>query len=110
MAPVHLHSPARIEALLCCHFLALLIHALIERQIRAAMTNTGTAAVALYPEDRDCPAPSAARTLDIFADLTRHHLHQNGRPVQIFEPQLDTRQRAVLGLLGVHRNAYQHSR
>jgi hypothetical protein len=110
VTPVHLHSPARIEALLCCHFLALLIHALIERQIRAAMTNTGAATIALYPEDRDCPAPSAARTLDIFADLTRHHLHQNGRPVQIFEPQLDSRQRAVLGLLGVPRSAYQHSR
>jgi transposase len=30
-APMHLHSPARIEALLCCHFLALLTTALIER-------------------------------------------------------------------------------
>jgi transposase len=110
VAPVHLHSPARIEALLCCHFLALLVHALIERQTRTAMHSAGTAAIALYPEDRDCPAPSAARILDIFADLTRHHLFQHGRLVQVFEPRLDTRQRAVLRLLGVPRTAYQHSR
>jgi transposase len=107
VAPVHLHNPARIEALLCCHFLALLVHALIERQIRAAMTLAGTAAIALYPEDRDCTAPSAARTLDIFADLTRHHLHHNARPVQTFEPRLDPRQRAVLRLLNIPLSTYR---
>jgi len=36
VAPVLLRDPARIEALLCCHFLALLVEALIERQIRLA--------------------------------------------------------------------------
>ena len=65
VAPMHLHSPARIEALLCCHFLALLTTALIERQTRTAMTTKGLTAIGLYPEDRDCPAPSAARILDI---------------------------------------------
>ena len=109
VAPMHLHSPARIEALLCCHFLALLASALIERQIRAAMATAGSTAIALYPEDRDCPAPSAARILDIFAGLSRHHLYQNSRPVQVFNPQLDTRQRAVLRLLGVPTTAYQHN-
>ena len=108
VAPMHLHSPARIEALLCCHFLALLVHALIERQIRTAMATTGHTTIALYPEHRDCPAPSAARILDILADLSRHHLYQNGRPVQTFHPQLDTRQRAVLRLLGIPPTAYQH--
>lgn len=110
VAPMHLHSPARIEALLCCHFLALLTHALIERQIRAAMATAASPTIALYPEERDCPAPSAARVLDIFADLTRHHLHQNGRTVQTFHPQLDPRQRQVLRLLGIRPTPYQHSR
>jgi transposase len=110
VAPMHLHNPARIEALLCCHFLALLTHALIERQIRAAMTTAGSPAIGIYPEDRDCPAPSAARLLDIFAGLDRHHLHQHGRTVQVFDPQLDTRHRAVLRLLGIRATAYQHSR
>ncbi|MCA1698985.1 MAG: hypothetical protein LC790_08820 [Actinobacteria bacterium] len=109
VAPVRLHSPARIEALLCCHFLALLTHALIERQIRTAMTASGTTAINLYPEERDCPAPSAARVLDIFADVTRHQLHHAGRLVQTFEPDLDARQRAVLRLLGLSANAYRIS-
>jgi transposase len=107
VAPVNLHSPARIEALLCCHFLALLTHALIERQIRRAMHTAGQPSIALYPEHRDCPAPSAARILDIFANLIRHHLYQNGQLEQSFQPQLDTRQRAVLRLLAIPQNTYQ---
>jgi transposase len=110
VAPMHLHSPARIEALLCCHFLALLTHALIERHIRAAMAAAGHKTIGLYPEARDCPAPSAARVIDIFADLARHHLHQNGRTVEVFDPQLDARQRQVLRLLGIRPTIYQHSR
>jgi transposase len=110
VAPVQLHSPARIEALLCCHFIALLVHALIERQIRTAMAKAGLATIGLYPEDRDCTAPSAARIIDIFADLARHHLYQRGRPVAVFDPQPDSRQRAVLRLLGLPTSAYQQSR
>ncbi|HQR81164.1 MAG TPA: hypothetical protein PLT68_13195 [Actinomycetota bacterium] len=37
VAPMFLPDPARIEALLACHFIAMLIQALIERQIRTAM-------------------------------------------------------------------------
>jgi len=37
-APVTLKSPARIAALLACHFIALLCCCLIERELRAAMT------------------------------------------------------------------------
>src|SRR5665648_958368 len=36
-APVLLHSPARIEALFCCQFLAMLICALIEHEVRTGM-------------------------------------------------------------------------
>lgn len=107
VAPVRLHTPVRIEALLCCHFLALLVHALIERQIRTAMRAAGTRTIALYPEERDCPAPSASRVLDIFAGLTRHHLYRHGQLVQVFEPELDPRQRAVLRLLEVPLSCYR---
>jgi hypothetical protein len=72
VAPVFLHDPARIEALLRCHFIAMLIHVLIERQIRQAMKSKEIKQLSLYPEDRGCPAPTAARILDIFTSLARH--------------------------------------
>jgi transposase len=104
--PLWLHHPARIEALFCCQFIALLLGALIEREIRTAMRTANTAHIPLYPELRACPAPSAERILDIFADLTRHELHHDGELIQTFEPQPTALQQQVLDLLGVPATSY----
>jgi transposase len=59
VAPVFIEQPHRIEALLLCHFLAMLTEALMEREIRASMKTFGRTSLPLYPESRDCPSPSA---------------------------------------------------
>ena len=105
-APLLLRNPARIEALFCCQFLALLLAALIERQIRAAMTAAATRDIPLYPELRGCTAPSTERILEIFADLTRHELYRDGHHIQTFEPEIDPLQQQVLDLLDVPTSAY----
>ena len=105
-APVLLRSPARIEALFCAQFLALLLGALIEREIRTAMAAAATRDIPLYPELRACTAPSTERILEIFTDLTRHELRRDGRHVQTFEPDLDPLQRQVLDLLAVPTTSY----
>ncbi|MGB8021215.1 MAG: hypothetical protein WCF04_08315 [Candidatus Nanopelagicales bacterium] len=46
-APVLLHNPARIEALFCCQFLALLVSALIEREVRTGMRRADLADIPL---------------------------------------------------------------
>ena len=106
VAPMFLRDPARIEGLLCCHFIAMLIQALIERQIRTAMAKTGLAELSLYPEDRGCTAPTAARVLDIFTGVARHHLLRDGQPVQTFQPELTDLQRQVLDLLDIPETTY----
>jgi len=105
-APVTLHSPARIEALFACHFIALLCCCLIERELRAAMTSEGVAELPLYHEDRCCTAPTAARIFDHFADIQRHHLTREDQHVQTFEPQLTPLQQQLLDLLGLPASAY----
>ena len=105
-APVLLHNPARIEALFCCQFLALLLGALIERQIRTAMAAATTANLPLYPELRACTAPSTERILEIFADLTRHELYHDGQHIQTFQPDLTPLQRQVLQLLDIPASSY----
>lgn len=104
--PVLLHNPARIEALFCCQFLALLIAALIEREIRNNMAKAQTAAIPLYPEWRACPAPSTERILEIFAELTRHQLRDQAQVVQAFEIELTELQTQTLNLLGVPTTDY----
>jgi transposase len=107
VAPVFLHHPARIEGLLCCHFIALLIQALIERQIRHAMAHRGLRQLSLYPEDRGCAAPTTARVLEIFTGLARHHLiDRQGHLVQTFHPELTELHALVLDLLGIPHSVY----
>jgi len=106
VAPVCLQTPQRIEALLLCHFFAMLAEALIEREIRASMKSAGLAGIPLYPELRDCPCPSAPRILEIFRDVQRHELISEGEVVQSFEPQLTALQEQVLELLHVPASVY----
>jgi transposase len=105
-APVTLKSPARIEALFACQFIALLCCCLIERELRAAMTRQHVTDLPLYPEDRSCTAPTAARVFDHLAPLQRHRLTRDGQPVQTFQPQLTPLQAQLLELLGLPANAY----
>ena len=104
--PLLLHNPARIEALFCCHYLALLAGALIEREIRTAMATAGTSDIPLYPELRACTAPSAARILELFSDLTRHQLRHDGHIVQTFHPEPSPLQDQVLELLKIPATSY----
>lgn len=106
VAPVYLETPHRIEALLLCHFLAMLTEALIEREIRDSMKAQGLTGIPLYPELRNCPAPSAPRILEIFTGLQRHQLHAGDDVAQIFEPELTPLQHQVLDLLHVPANVY----
>lgn len=105
-APVYLKTPARIEALFLCHYIALLTTALIERELRHAMTRENITELALYPEQRACKHPTAARTLETFDNLTRHHLHRDGLHIQTFAPELTPLQAQLLNLLDVPDTAY----
>lgn len=104
--PVSLETPHRIEALLPRHFLTLLAQALIEREIRTTMNTEALAGIPLYPELRNCPAPSAPRILEIVSNVARHHLVRGNEVVQVFEPQLTPLRQKVLDLLHVPATVY----
>lgn len=107
VVPMWLKNVDRIEAILLLYFVALLVRALIEREVRQRMKAEDLDAIPLYPEDRDCPAPSAERILAIFATVQRHELFDQGRLVKTFEPELTATQRRVLKLLGLSPSIYR---
>jgi hypothetical protein len=109
-APVLLKNPAPIEGLFCCQFLTLLVAALIERQVRTPMAAAALDNIPLYPELRDCTAPSTQRILEIFTNPARHHLHRDAVLVKTFEPELTTQQQQILDLLGLAPTAYTQHR
>jgi len=65
------------------------------------MAHATLTGIPLYPEFRDCPAPSAERILEIFAPLSRHHLYHHDTLLETFEPELTTQKQQVLDLLSV---------
>ena len=108
VAPVFLKNEGRIEALFTLYFLALLVQALIERELRLAMRREAIAQLPLYPEQRQCVHPTTEQVLRLFSLTQRHTLIDSAAsPVQVFDAELTNLQCQVLKLLGVTGDAYR---
>lgn len=107
IAPVLLKNEARIEALFTIYFLALLVQALIEREVRLAMEREGIEHLPLYPEERASHHPTSLQILRLFSLPERHLLYRRGRLVEVFDPELSELQRQILRLLSVPPTAYR---
>ena len=109
IAPVLLKNEGRIEALFFVYFLALLVQALIERELRRAMQREQITSLPLYPEERTTQRPTAEQILRLFSLTQRHKLVHDGQRIQTFEPELTALQEQVLTLLGVPVSAYREA-
>ncbi len=67
VAPLFLKNPERIAGLLCILVWALMVLALMERQVRRSLK--GKPLYGLYPENRPSPAPTGPAVLDCFSTL-----------------------------------------
>jgi transposase len=106
VVPANFKSPERIEAYLFLYFIAVTVHALIERQVREAMKARDLQSIPLYPEERECRAPTADKILGLFGPLRRHRLFESDRPVKTFWDELTGVQRTVLELLEIPTSVY----
>ncbi len=104
--PVYLQNIGRLEAFLFLEFIALMVHALIERQMRAAMETDGIEALPLYPEDRSCDAPTTTRLIDLFQSVQCHRLRDGEVVIQEFAPELTDLQETMARLVGLGPGAY----
>jgi transposase len=105
-APLTLKSDARLDALGFCLYVALLVHALVERELRRAMAAKGIASLPLYYEDRACTAPTAARVIELLEPLSATGVLHAGELLAISPPEPDALQRQILSLLKVPLRAY----
>jgi transposase len=109
-APLTLKSDARIDALGFCLYVALLVHALVERELRRAMAAEGIASLPLYYEERACSYPSAARVFEILDPLCSTAVFHTGDLLTVSAPTLDPLQRQILSLLNVPHDTYDRLR
>lgn len=107
IAPVFLKNEGRIEAFFFLYFLALLVQALVEREMRLGMERHGIEELPLYPEDRRCRRPTARRIFQLFSLAQRNVLLDGEEVVQVFDPQLTELQLQVLKLLKLSELIFQ---
>ena len=96
----------RIEATMFAFFIALMIQALIERQVRNQMADRNIPAIALYPEDRDASHPTTAKIMGIFADISTYRLTSSTREIKDFRDDLTEVQRTILSFLNISEETY----
>jgi len=106
VAPVYLKEARRIQGLLCIYFLAQLVQALLERELRRAMERDELDSLPLYPEGRPCRRPTTRKLIDLFEPVQRHTLTVRGHDSTTFVTELTALQRRILKLLGIPANPY----
>ncbi len=104
--PVYLKSNERIDAFAFLAYVAVLLHALIERELRQAMRERDIGELPLYPEGRACKAPTAARVIEILEPLSAYELVAGKEVLKRYDPTLSSLHRQVLDLLSIPKAAY----
>jgi transposase len=107
IAPVLLKNEGRIEALFFVYFVALLVQALIERDLRRAMKRENVEDLALYPEERRSRRPTSEQVLRLFGLAERHVVLRRGQVLGVCEPELTDLQKEILRLLAIPTTAYR---
>lgn len=109
--PVNLKSATRIEAILLLYFLAQLVVALIERQLRMAMKAEGIEQLPVYPEERGSPRPTAQQVFRVLDGLRCHRLTSpSGTVHQTYTDDLTPRQATLARLLSISPKTYFDAR
>lgn len=98
VTPMFLKNPVRIAGLLCILVWALMVLALMERQVRRKLK--GQPLYGLYPENRPSPAPTGPAILQWFANWSVVIAKARGQEARRLAEPSDT-QRRLLVLLGI---------
>jgi transposase len=98
--PLWLKRPDRLETLVFLIMVAVLVLALIERQVRRAIAQTGHKISGLMPEHRDTTTPKGSRLLKAFASLSVVKITQ-GHHVRYLLSELSSVQRQIIQALGL---------
>lgn len=106
VAPVFLKKPRRVVALLDVYFVAIMLAALLERQVRSAMRRRDMTKIPILPEGRSTATPTAPRILENFADASWHSFREGDRSINS-PVELSAAGSVLLDLADVPRELYR---
>ena len=105
-APLLFKRVTRIEANLFVFFIALIIQALIEREVRTKMGIHGLSGLLIYPEDRESSRPTTNKIIDIFEPVSTYSIIENGQVVEEFKDELTDTHKTILEYLNISESDF----
>jgi len=107
VAPVWLKKNTRIEALMFVEYLAQMVAALIERDLRNSMGKKKIEILNSLPESRPSRTPTIEQIIRLFDQRSRHELYNpSGTLMQTFTEPLTPVQSKILSLLKIPETHY----
>jgi len=108
-APLLFKKIERVEAIMFLYFLALILQAVVERQVRKTMKENEINALPIYPEDRPAAHPTATKIFALFNGISTYTVNRRNKKSVKYRDELTTIQTKVLSLLGLKEINYWQS-
>lgn len=105
-APLLFKKIERVDANMFAFFIALMIQALIERQVRQKMKENNRFSLPLYPEDREASHPTTAKIMNTFAPVSTYRITSGSRLVEEFKDELTDTQKTIIKFLGISETRF----
>ena len=99
----------RIEANMFGLFIALVIQALIEREVRNKMQERKIETIRVYPEQREANHPTTSKIIDRFENICTYKIMEDSKVVETFKDRLNDDQKLILSLLDIEEDEYWKS-
>ncbi len=108
-APLLFKKIERIEANMFGFFIALVVQALIEREVRNGMKERKIEKIRVYPEQREANHPTTSKILDRFDNICTYKVMDNSQVVETFRDSLNEDQKLILSLLNIGEDEFWKS-
>ena len=106
VAPLLFKKLERVEANMFLFFVALIIQALIEREVRSKMKYQGLQALQIYPERRDAAHPTTSKIFDIFGEVFTYTISNDTDILEEYADELNDVQKSILKFLSISEDQY----
>ncbi len=105
-APLLFKNIERVEAIMFCFFVSLILQAVIEREVRNNMKKNKIDKLPIYPEHRLSYHPTTAKIFDRFCETSTYLLMEGTQGIQEFADSLKEIQLTILKLLNMSEYVY----
>jgi len=106
VAPTLFKRVERVEAIMLLFFLALILQAVIERDVRQNMRASNIDALSIYPEHRLAYHPTTAKIFERFQDISNYRVVEGNQVIKVYRDEITDLHKEILALLGMTEKSY----